>query len=219
MITVRFIQRLWDARAYDRLIGELLAARVESSPRITSRLSGSTAAAALGLIRLDELNQAHTPIAQKMLRCIIASQSSHGGHDGGTGSGRDAGHDACQDAGWNDPMLCALCLRALLTARGQGLAIERGLAWLASLQRPEGIWPAEPLRRMPGDALVSAFILMQLGGSEQFRQAVRFDDAVTWFEAHTDELDGEIVKIWHHASLRAGTYRVSRRRIEAHLWS
>lgn len=194
MITVRFIQRLWDGRNYDRLIGELLAARVESSPRINSRLTGSTAAAALGLIRLDELNQSHTPIAQKMLRCIIASQTTDGG----------------QEAGWNDPMLCALCLRALMTARGQGLAIERGLAWLGTMQRPEGIWPAEPFRRMPGDALVSAFILMQLGGNDQFRSAVRFDDAAMWFAAHADELDGEIVKIWHHASLRAGVSSVRR---------
>ncbi|CAN5515441.1 hypothetical protein BH09PLA1_BH09PLA1_32350 [soil metagenome] len=195
MITVRFVQRLWDGRNYDRLIAELLAARVESSPRIASRLTGSTAAAALGLIRLDELNQSHTPIAQTMLRCVIASQTT--------------------DGGWNDPLLCALCLRALLTARGQGLAIQRGLAWLAAMQRPEGIWPAEPFRRMPGDALVSAFILMQLAGNEQFRQTVRFDEACMWFEAHTDELEGEIVKIWHHASLRAA----GRRHANASLWS
>jgi hypothetical protein len=201
VITVRFIQRLWDGGNYDRLIGELLAARVESSARINSRLTGSTAAAALGLIRLDELNQSHTPIAQKMLRCIIASQTN--------------------DGGWNDPMLCALCLRALMTARGQGLAIERGLAWLAAMQRTEGIWPAEPFRRMPGDALVSAFILLQLGGNGQFRSAVRFDEAVMWFAAHTDELDGEIVKIWHHASLRARVQPVRRDDCEATvgLWS
>ncbi|MBC8108124.1 MAG: hypothetical protein H7Z14_16175 [Anaerolineae bacterium] len=194
MITVRFIQRLWDGRNYDRLIGELLAARVESSPRINSRLTGSTAAAALGLIRLDELNQSHTPVAQKMLRCIIASQTTDGG----------------QESGWNDPMLCALCLRALMTARGQGLAIERGLAWLATMQRPEGTWPAEPFRRMPGDALVSAFILMQLGGNEQFRSAVRFDEAILWFAARAEELDGEIVKIWHYASMRAGVHAMRR---------
>lgn len=187
MITVRFIQRLWDGRNYQRLIRELLAARIEGSPRVASALSGSTAAAALGLIRLDELNQAHTPVAQKMLRCIIASQGN--------------------DGGWNDPLICALCLRALLTARGQGLAIERGLASLASLQRDDGIWPAEPIRRMPGDALVSTFILMQLGSHAPFPSAVRLDDALAWFDAHADELDGEIIKLWHHAKLRIGVRR------------
>src|SRR5688572_3075249 len=168
MITVRFIQRLWDARSYDRLIRELLATRVEGSPRVAASLAGSTAAAALGLIRLDELNQSHTPIAQKMLRCIIASQGATGGNDGG----------------WNDPALCALCLRALFTSRGQGLAIERGLISLANLQRDEGIWPAEPIRRMSGDPLVSAFILLQLGGNEQFRASVRFNEALAWFDTH-----------------------------------
>ena len=204
MITVRFIQRLWDARQYDRLIRELLAARVEGSARVATALSGSTAAAALGLIRLDELNQSHTPVAQKMLRCIIASQASDGASDGG----------------WNDPLVCALCVRALLTSRGQGLAIQRGLASLANLQRDDGTWPAEPIRRMPGDALVSAFILLQLGGHQQFRSIVRFDDVVTWFEAHADELDGEIVKLWHHAKLRAGVqYSPVRRAESAALWS
>jgi hypothetical protein len=191
---------LWDARKYDQLIAELLATRVESSPRVTAALSGSTAAAALGLIRLDELNQSHTPIAQNMLRCIIASQGS--------------------DGGWNDPLLCALCVRSLLTSRGHGLAIERGLASLANLQRDDGIWPAEPIRRMPGDALVTAFILLQLGSNEQFRSAVRFDAAITWFDRHVDQIDGEIAKLWHHARLRAGVSRfgVPRER-EAQLWS
>ena len=46
MITVRFIQRLWDSRSYDRLIRELLAARVEGSPRVASALCGWSAAAA-----------------------------------------------------------------------------------------------------------------------------------------------------------------------------
>src|SRR3954462_14352955 len=104
MITVRQIQRLWDEKRYDRLITELLVARVESAVPVKSRLTGSTAAAALGLIRMEELNQAHHLLSQTLLRCILASQGN--------------------DGGWNDPMLCALCLRALQTSRGQGLAIE-----------------------------------------------------------------------------------------------
>src|SRR3954451_11958945 len=110
MITLRQIQRLWDARNYRHVTQDLLAARLESSPRLASYLSvsaGRTAAAALALIRLDELDQADTPLAATLLRCIIASQGT--------------------DGGWDDPLLCSLCVRALLTARGQGLAIDRGL--------------------------------------------------------------------------------------------
>jgi hypothetical protein len=139
-----------------------------------------------------------------MLRCIIASQCAEGSRDGG----------------WNDPALCALCLRALFTSRGQGLAIERGLAALASLQREDGVWPAEPLRRMPGDALVTAFIILQLGGNEHFRNAVRFEDAIDWFDSHAAELDGETNKLWHHASLRAGVRTQRARKLAAaSLWS
>src|SRR5438093_803532 len=115
MITLRHIERLWDGRSYDTLIGELLAARAEDSPRLRTLLSGSLPAAALGLIRLDELNQAHAPIAPKFIRRILASQNA--------------------DGGWDDPLLTALCIRALQTARGQGAAIDRAIAYLADMQK------------------------------------------------------------------------------------
>ena len=37
---------------------------------------------------------------------------------------------------------------------------------------------------MPGDAFASAFVLYQLGNNARFRGAVRFGDAVHWFEQH-----------------------------------
>jgi hypothetical protein len=184
VITVRQIQRLWDDRKYHRLIAELIEARVESSPRLATRLDGSIAAAALGLIRLEELDQAHTPLAATLLRCIIASQGN--------------------DGGWNDPLLCALCVRALLTCRGHGVAIDRGMQFLAQLQKSEGIWPNESLRRMPADSYVSAFILLQLGSSAGFRDVVRSDEAWNWFDSHARSLDGETCKLLSHARLRAG---------------
>lgn len=198
MITLRQIQRLWNARRYERLIQELIYARVESSPRVLGRLTDPAAAAALALIRLDELGQAHDPIAQTLLRSIIASQGA--------------------DGGWNDPMLCSLCVRALLTARGQGLAVERGLMFLAAMQKSEGVWPAEPIRRMPADSFASAFVLLQLCNAEEFRRTVRFDDAIEWFGSNQNSIDGDTAKLWQHVALRTAA---TPRRVAAavELWS
>jgi len=39
-------------------------------------------------------------------------------------------------------------------------AIDRGIACLADLQQPAGIWPRVPIHRMPSDAAASAYILL-----------------------------------------------------------
>jgi hypothetical protein len=194
MITVKQIQRLWDNRQYDRLIGELLGPRAEDSERLRASLTGSLPAAALALIRLDELNQAHVPLAQKLIRRLLVSQSA--------------------DGGWDDPLITALCTRALMTTGGQGPCIDRAIAHLADLQKTEGTWPREPIRRLPADAYVSAFILYQLGGSNRFRSAVRLDDAVTWFGRNADRLEEESRRLWHLGALKC---RV--RLVESLVWS
>ena len=85
------------------------------------------------------------------------------------------------------------------------------MASLANLQRAtKASGPPSRSGCMPGDAFVSAVILLQLGSFQQFCSIVRFEDAVVWFETHAEELDGEIVKLWHHAKLRAGV-RCARR--------
>src|SRR4051794_5966612 len=194
MITVRQIERLWENRQYDRLTTELLGNRAEDSARLRAYLSGSLPAAALALIRLDELNQAHAALAQKLIRRLLVSQSA--------------------DGGWDDPLVTSLCARALMSAGGQGAAIDRALAHLADLQKTEGIWPKEPIRRLGADAYVSSFILFQLGGVAQFRQTVRLDDAVHWFESHSDRLDADTRRLWELAALKC---RV--RRVGALVWS
>ena len=87
-------------------------------------------AAALSLIRLDELEQAHNPLSRKLLNVLLVGQEL--------------------DGGWGDPLTTALCLRALLCGHGQGQAVQRALTYVATMQKAEGIWPKEPLRRMPG---------------------------------------------------------------------
>jgi hypothetical protein len=194
MITVRQIERLWENRQNDRLLAELLSPRAEDGPGLRTMLTGSLAAAALALIRLDELNQAHVPLAQKLIRRLLVSQSA--------------------DGGWDDPLITALCARALMTTGGQGPCIDRALAHLADLQKSEGIWPREPIRRLPVDPYVSALILYHLGGSSAFRNTVRLADAVTWFERNADRLDDETRRMWELASLKC---RV--RKVESLVWS
>jgi hypothetical protein len=198
MITVRQIERLWSGKAYEKLFRELLAARPEASLRLEMELGRSTPAAALALIRLDELSQSFVPLYDRLLRTLLNDQQG--------------------DGGWGDPMTTALCLRALMCGQGNGLAVDRGLMYLAQMQKPEGIWPNVPIRRMPADPYVSAFILLQLGESLAFRQAVRFFEALNWFETNESALDPEARKLWDRASLRCGL-KVSQKPVDAHLWS
>jgi hypothetical protein len=176
------MERFWSARQYDRLARELLEARPEFSGRLVAELSHSVPAAALALIRLDELNQAHHLLNQTLIRHVIAAQGG--------------------DGGWGDPVVTAVCLRALACGRGQGPSFDRGIGYLADLQKPAGVWPAVPIRRTTEDAFTSAFILFQLADHPVFRAAVRLDDAVAWFDRHEASLDEDACRLWRRASLR-----------------
>lgn len=195
MLTIRQIERLWGSKSYERLFRELISARPEGTLRAQIQLAQPIATAAMGVVRLYELNQEHTPVYGTLLRTLLASQQS--------------------DGSWHDPMTSALCLRALLLGQGAGAAVQRGLAYLSGLQKPEGIWPNVPIRRMPADPYVSAFILYQLAEHAEFRSAVRFLDAVNWFEQHEGSLDTETHTLWERASTRCRLHRV----IEAGAWS
>jgi hypothetical protein len=187
MITVRHIERLFQAKAYAQLLREMLAGRAENSPRLECELAGAVLAAAMALIRLDELAQSYVPLFAKLLKIVLAAQEA--------------------DGGWGDPLRTAVCLRALFSSRGQGLAIQRALIYLAQMQKPQGIWPNEPLRRLPADSFVSAYILLQLGSDTRFRQAVRFTDAMDWFEANELTLDFHARRLWNHAAIRSRMHR------------
>jgi hypothetical protein len=181
MMTVRQIERLWTANSQEKLLDSLLRGRWEAA--FGERLCASPAvtAAALGMIRLDELSQSDAPVFGVLLRTILATQES--------------------DGGWGDLPATAWSLRALLIDGGSGVAVERGMTYLGGLQQAAGIWPAIPIRRMPADPLVSAFILCQLGDSGRFRRRVRFAEAVGWFEANSELLDEETRAIWSRAKL------------------
>jgi len=181
MTTVRQIERFWNAKDYGRLFRELVSFRPEAKLRLDIEVRAALAAA-LAVIRLDELSQSHHPLYTRLVRALLASQEA--------------------DGGWGDPVTTTLCLRALLCGNGQGVSVERGMQYLANLQKDEGIWPNLPLRRMPADAHVSAFILSQLGDSPAFRGAVRLADATEWFRLHVESLDDDTRTLWARATLR-----------------
>ncbi|MGH7214375.1 MAG: hypothetical protein ACREIT_06400 [Tepidisphaeraceae bacterium] len=187
MITIRQIERLWSGKSFARLATELLANRPEATPQLQIELERPVPLAAMMVVRLDELSQAHTPLSGRLVRMLLAAQEA--------------------DGGWSDPLTTALCLRALTCGGGNGVAIDRGLTYLAQLQKAEGIWPSVPIRRTDADALVSAFILLQLGEQEAFRGTVRLDDAVTWFKRHHATLDDAARRLWEHAAIRCSPRR------------
>ncbi|WP_428940786.1 hypothetical protein [Fontivita pretiosa] len=187
MTTVRHIEKLWRDKLYAKLLRQMLSGRPEASLRLELELNGPVPAAAMALLRLDELGQPHVPLYDKLLRAVLTAQEP--------------------DGGWGDPMTTALCLRGLMAGQGGGAAIERGLTYLAQLQKSEGIWPKVPLRRMPADPFVSAFVLLELGDHERFRQSVRFADALNWFQVHQHALDPETRRLWDHASIRCRIHR------------
>ena len=182
MFTIRQIERRWNAKEYRRLSLELLSGRPEGSYRLEAEFARSVPAAALALIRMDELTQSHHPLYRKLLNVLILAQEA--------------------DGGWGDVMTTALCIRAMSCGDGHGVAIERGLTYLAQLQKSEGIWPKVPIRRMPGDAFVSAFVLFELGDQEGFRRTSRVADAIDWFAGNLAALDADTRRMWDRAAAK-----------------
>jgi hypothetical protein len=182
MITTRQIERLFSDQQPRRLYRELIAGRPEAIFALEPVLARPVPLAALGIVRLDELNQSHGALYRRVLNVVLLAQQS--------------------DGGWGDPMTTAICLRALLSGGGHGQAIERGLMNLAHLQQPHGAWPREPLRRMPTDEFASAFILLQLGDRQPFRRSVRFQDACAYFTTNSSTMDPEARRLWTHAAVR-----------------
>ena len=197
MTTVRQIERQWKAKEYQQLFADLTAPRPEGTLRLGIDTSLAAPAAAIALIRLDELNQAHVSLYSTMLRTILAAQEF--------------------DGGWGDPVTTALGLRALLCSGGHGLAVDRALTYLAQLQKTDGLWPNIPIRRMPADPYVSALILFELRDYPRFREAVRFDDAVRWFVQHETELEPDCRKLWDRVRVRLGRLAPAARPVL--LWS
>ena len=60
----------------------------------------------------------------------------------------------------------------------------------------------EPVRRTDADALASAWILFHVGAHTEFREAIRFNDAIAWFEANAHLIDSDARRLWDRAKSR-----------------
>ena len=152
--------------------------------------------AAMAVIRMDELTQSETPLCRQLIDVILHAQQA--------------------DGGWGGLACSALCVRALLCSIGGGVALERGIGFIASLQQVEGIWPCVPIRRMPEDAFGSAFILFELGDQPAFRSAVDINAALKWFDRFAANMAEGAVNLWAKASMRC---RAVSRQAATSCWS
>src|SRR4051812_9397212 len=98
MTTIRRIERAWTSKQHERLFRELAAARPEATFPIDFEGGWAIPAAALAIIRMEELNQAHVPLCNQLIRVLLAAQEA--------------------DGGWGDVAATALCIRALLCGGG-----------------------------------------------------------------------------------------------------
>jgi hypothetical protein len=159
MTTVRQINGLLTEGHTGRLFGELCQYRSDVPPALMAELGGSAlATAALAAIRLQELSQTQTPVSRNLIAKLVASQESNGG--------------------WGNTLVTAMATRALLNDPESRPAAIRGVVLLTQLQKDDGSLPREAVRRLPGDAIATAFVLVQLARSAEFANRFRLEAAV-----------------------------------------
>ena len=124
MQTARHLERLWTAGRYSKLIDMIATPRRMALPDEPRKVI----AAAVVLLRLQELNQPIGSFGKVMRGTLIAEQAA--------------------DGSWADDVrVTALCVRAL----GGGDAADAGRAALTRVQHDDGGFPALAVKRLPGD--------------------------------------------------------------------
>jgi hypothetical protein len=187
MLTVKRMQRLWNAKSYQALFQESLAGRPETLEPFEAHEGWAALAASAAMIRLAELDQSYLPFYSQLLRALIAAQQA--------------------DGGWGDCTTTALALHALSNDKGHGVCIDRGVEYLVNLQQPSGAWPAVPIRRMPADAFVTAFVLYELADLPVMRKELNLQAALTWCRNNGEALDGAARLLWQRAAIRFAAAR------------
>ena len=95
-----------------------VAARPEGWTGIPTTEVPVPMAAAMAIVRLDELTQSHLPLYAKLIRFILDAQES--------------------DGGWGDPAVTALCILASSAARARGQRLTPALGTLPLFKSPMG---------------------------------------------------------------------------------
>ena len=204
MLNLQLIERLFDAKAFDRLLSGVVANGLELPLPLQVRLSQAPAGAvAMALRRATELAYGGTDLARRLAGFLLMDQAEDGSFDA-------------------DPLITAAAAAALgrLPAqRDAGIgptivhAKEAAIVALAGMQAEDGLFFSSMDRSSEDRALTAAFVLFLLGGDDLFRRAIRIADLCRWFEQRHDQLDRSTRRLWRMSGV--GVRRTRRRAGEA----
>lgn len=178
MTTIRQINALLTTGQPAKLARELSRFRADMPGSVLTELEASPdamslAAVAISAIRLAEIDQTHVPMYASLIGRLLKCQDV--------------------DGSWADgcPFVSAMAIRALLNWPETHAAAIRGIESLARLQRDDGGFPRTGPRRLPGDALATAFILTHLGEMGPFADRIRLGAALHWLGQNRTDLAPE----------------------------
>ena len=204
MLNLNLIERLFDAKAFDRLLNSVAANGLELPLPLQVRLSQAPAGGvAMALRRATELAYGRTDLARRLSDFLLADQGEDGSFDG-------------------DPLITAAAAAALgrlPTQRDTDIgptivyAREAAIVALAGMQAEDGLFFSDIDRSSEDRALTAAFVLFLLGGDDLFRRAIRIADLCRWFEQRHDQLDRSTRRLWRMSGV--GVRKTRRRAGEA----
>lgn len=165
MTSVRQIDGLWSEGRTRQLVTELTRFRPDFPASLIDSLSSSAVvAAALAMMRLQELDQTLFASYEGLERKLLASQA--------------------EDGSFGSIPVTALACRALLVEPTSSEALRKGLEYLGSMQREDGSFPIDSPRRLPGDLLTTALCIYHLSRDDRAKRALRFELAGRWLADH-----------------------------------
>ncbi len=187
MLSLNLIERLFDAREFDRLLDSVAGNGLELPLPLRIGLSQAAAGVvAVALRRTVDLSYTHTLLAERMATFLLAAQSDDGSFDA-------------------DPLITAAAAAAwgrMLTERhaGPGSPIAAGrtmaMAALAQMQTDDGLFRSTNDRSLEDMEMTAAFVLFLLGNDDAFCSAIRIADLCRWFEQRHARLDRMTQRLW-----------------------
>lgn len=212
MLTTAKLSRLWKQAKYRALVREVCEGRPEARLELDTRCGGPTAAAALGLLRLVELNQSHLPLAAELASRLLWTQNRNGSWGG--------------EANEPIPLVTVLAVRALASKPGEsritvgripGIGLDRPAggasgrlsdsvaAWSTAVARGvDWLVASQPTWR--DDPFTVGFVLLQVGRIAPFldRADVGALLAAEPRASRRSEPDASTRFVWRHVHLRVG---------------
>ncbi len=194
MLSEHLIRRHFRTRRFEPLL-VALASNGQVLPRTLRReLAGHpVCATGLALRRLTELTWRATDLTDELVDFLLTHQQADGTWRG-------------------EPLATAVALAGLHRAAEQFAAVpervemiaaarRRGLAALAAMQTEDGLFEMGEGTENGRRACTAAYICSLLTADAAFREAVRFDELMAWFDRHARQLDGDTRTLVHLAQL------------------